>query len=146
MANIFCGCWKKRFTSVATNPGLPRILITGASGQVGGELLRTLTPFGEIVAPTRAELNLSDTASIQACIRGVRPRWIVNAGAYTAVDKAELEPALAFAINTEVRHWGRAPERAVASPPRNYKGVIGTIFALRTTGTLVLIKIGRAHV
>jgi dTDP-4-dehydrorhamnose reductase len=86
---------------VVTHSSQPRILITGASGQVGGELLHTLTPFGEIVAPTRAELNLSNTASIQACIRGVRPRWIVNAGAYTAVDKAESEPALAFAINTE---------------------------------------------
>jgi dTDP-4-dehydrorhamnose reductase len=101
MATIFSVCWKKRSTSVSLDADNRRILITGTSGQVGGELVRTLVPLGEIFAPTRAELNLSDTASIQACIRGVRPRWIVNAAAYTAVDKAESEPVLAFAINAE---------------------------------------------
>jgi dTDP-4-dehydrorhamnose reductase len=91
----------KRSTNVVPDSDSRRILITGASGQVGGELLHTLAPLGEIITPTQAELNLSDTASIQACIRGVRPRWIVNAAAYTAVDKAESEPDLAFAINAE---------------------------------------------
>jgi dTDP-4-dehydrorhamnose reductase len=79
----------------------PRILVTGASGQVGGELVQTLAPFGEVIAPARAEMDLSDSASVRSFIRSVRPRWIVNAGAYTAVDKAESEEALAFAINAE---------------------------------------------
>lgn len=80
---------------------LPRLLVTGASGQVGGELTRTLAPYGEVVAPPRPELNLADPTSIRACIRAIRPRWIVNAAAYTAVDRAESEPDLAFAINAE---------------------------------------------
>lgn len=78
-----------------------RILLTGASGQVGGELLKTLKPFGEIVAPPRSEMDLANAASIRETVRAVRPRWIVNPGAYTAVDKAESEPELAYAINAE---------------------------------------------
>lgn len=78
-----------------------RILLTGASGQVGGELVKALAPLGEVVAPTRAEMDLSDAASVRERIRAVRPRWIVNPGAYTAVDKAESEPELAYAINAE---------------------------------------------
>jgi dTDP-4-dehydrorhamnose reductase len=78
-----------------------RILLTGATGQVGGELLKTLALLGEVVAPTRAEMDLSDAASVRERIRAVRPRWIVNPGAYTAVDKAESEPELAYAINAE---------------------------------------------
>jgi dTDP-4-dehydrorhamnose reductase len=78
-----------------------RILLTGASGQVGGELLRTLEPLGDVVAPVRAEMDLSNAASVREIIRSVRPRWIVNPGAYTAVDKAENEPELAYAINAE---------------------------------------------
>jgi dTDP-4-dehydrorhamnose reductase len=78
-----------------------RILLTGASGQVGGELLRRLEALGEVVAPGRAEMDLADAASVREVIRSVRPRWIVNPGAYTAVDKAENEPELAYAINAE---------------------------------------------
>ncbi len=79
--------------------GVVRILLTGASGQVGGELVEMLKPLGEVVAPGRAALDLASVASVRETIRAVRPRWIVNAGAYTAVDKAESEPALAYAIN-----------------------------------------------
>jgi dTDP-4-dehydrorhamnose reductase len=78
-----------------------RILLTGATGQVGGELLETLKPLGELVAPARAEMDLANAASVRETIRAVRPRWIVNPGAYTAVDKAESEPELAYAINAE---------------------------------------------
>jgi dTDP-4-dehydrorhamnose reductase len=78
-----------------------RILLTGATGQVGGELLRLLAPLGEVVAPARAEMDLADAESVRRMIRAVRPRWIVNPGAYTAVDKAESEPELAYAINAE---------------------------------------------
>jgi dTDP-4-dehydrorhamnose reductase len=78
-----------------------RILLTGATGQVGGELLNTLKPLGELIAPSRAEMDLANAASVREMIRAVRPRWIVNPGAYTAVDKAESEPELAYAINAE---------------------------------------------
>jgi dTDP-4-dehydrorhamnose reductase len=78
-----------------------RILLTGATGQVGGELLETLKPLGEVIGPARAAMDLSNTVSVREMIRAVRPRWIVNPGAYTAVDKAESEPDLAYAINAE---------------------------------------------
>jgi dTDP-4-dehydrorhamnose reductase len=78
-----------------------RILLTGATGQVGGELLETLKPLGEVIAPTRSQMDLANAASVREAIRAVRPRWIVNPGAYTAVDKAESEPELAYAINAE---------------------------------------------
>jgi dTDP-4-dehydrorhamnose reductase len=81
--------------------GSVRILLTGASGQVGGELLETLKPMGEVIAPLRAEMDLANAASVREMIRAVKPRWIVNPGAYTAVDKAESEPELAYAINAE---------------------------------------------
>lgn len=82
-------------------PAGARILLTGVSGQVGTELLETLKPLGEVVAPVRAEMDLANAASVREMIRAVRPRWIVNAGAYTAVDKAESEPELAYAVNAE---------------------------------------------
>ena len=78
-----------------------RILLTGASGQVGWELVKTLKPLGEVVAPARTEMDLANVESVRKMIRAVRPRWIVNPAAYTAVDKAESEPEVAFAINAE---------------------------------------------
>jgi dTDP-4-dehydrorhamnose reductase len=75
------------------------ILLTGATGQVGGELLRVLPELGEVIAPLRSTMDLADPQSIRETIRAVQPRWIVNPGAYTAVDKAESEPDLAYAIN-----------------------------------------------
>ncbi|HUZ97519.1 MAG TPA: dTDP-4-dehydrorhamnose reductase [Edaphobacter sp.] len=77
------------------------ILVTGATGQVGGQLVETLAPLGEVIAPGRAQLDLASAESIRSVIRAVRPRWIVNPAAYTAVDKAESEPKLAYAINAE---------------------------------------------
>jgi dTDP-4-dehydrorhamnose reductase len=78
-----------------------RIFLTGATGQVGGELLKLLAQLGEVVAPVREEMDLADVNSVREAIRRVRPRWIVNPGAYTAVDKAESEPELAYAVNAE---------------------------------------------
>jgi dTDP-4-dehydrorhamnose reductase len=78
-----------------------RILLTGVTGQVGGELLKSLSMLGEVVAPTRTEMDLTKPASVRETILSVRPRWIINPGAYTAVDKAEGEPDLAYAINAE---------------------------------------------
>ncbi len=80
-----------------------RILLTGAGGQVGFELARTLAPLGEVQALDRAALDLADGRALQAACRSLAPGLIVNAAAYTAVDKAESEPGLAEAVN------GRAP-------------------------------------
>lgn len=76
-----------------------RILLTGKNGQVGGEINKILTPFGEVTATGRNEMDLSEPNQIRQTIRRVRPELIINAGAYTAVDKAESEPELAQAVN-----------------------------------------------
>jgi dTDP-4-dehydrorhamnose reductase len=81
----------------------PTILVTGADGQVGFELARLLRPCGDVVATDRAKLDLADADAIVAAMRGAKPALVVNAGAYTAVDRAETESALAHAVN------GRAP-------------------------------------
>jgi dTDP-4-dehydrorhamnose reductase len=78
-----------------------RILLTGVNGQVGGALLPMLQEMGEVVAPARAELDLSDADAVRGFVREMKPKWIVNPAAYTAVDKAEKEPELAYAINAE---------------------------------------------
>lgn len=89
-----------------------KILLTGVTGQVGIELAKTLAPLGEVVAPVRSELDLSRSSSIRDLIREVQPRWIVNPAAYTAVDKAESEFELAYAINAEaVRAIGEEAQR-----------------------------------
>jgi len=77
----------------------PTILLTGADGQVGFELQRLLAASGEIVSTDRRTLDLSDPDAIVAVVRRVKPALIVNAAAYTAVDRAETEPDLARAIN-----------------------------------------------
>jgi dTDP-4-dehydrorhamnose reductase len=76
-----------------------RFLVTGEGGQVGEALRRTLAPLGEVVIPTLAEWDLTDVEATRKMVREVKPRWVVNAAAHTAVDKAESEPELAFAIN-----------------------------------------------
>jgi len=76
-----------------------KILLTGANGQVGWELRQTLAPLGEVAAVGREQLDLQDAARIAAVVREVRPGVIVNAAAYTAVDKAESERDAAFAVN-----------------------------------------------
>jgi len=76
-----------------------RILLTGRGGQVGSVLERALAPLGELRACDRAQIDLSDLGSIGAKIRSERPEVIVNAAAYTAVDRAEREPELALQVN-----------------------------------------------
>ncbi|WP_426190324.1 dTDP-4-dehydrorhamnose reductase [Massilia sp. DWR3-1-1] len=78
-----------------------KILITGTSGQVGYELQRSLQGLGEVIAVDRAQMDLSDLQQVRDVIRAVKPTLIVNPAAYTAVDKAESEPALAMRINGE---------------------------------------------
>jgi dTDP-4-dehydrorhamnose reductase len=77
----------------------PTILVTGAAGQVGFELVRLLAPHGDVVAADRARLDLADADAVVAAVRGARPGLIVNAGAYTAVDLAEKEAEFAAAVN-----------------------------------------------
>jgi len=81
----------------------PRILVTGARGQIGYELARLLGPYGEVIAADREMLDLAQADTIVAAVRSAKPALIVNAGAYTAVDRAESEVELAQAVN------GRAP-------------------------------------
>lgn len=76
-----------------------KILVTGSSGQVGYELMRSLQGLGQIAAPQRAQLDLSRLDLIRAFVRELRPTIIINPAAYTAVDKAETERDEAFAIN-----------------------------------------------
>ena len=78
-----------------------RILLTGRNGQVGWELERQLPPLGRVFAFDHASLDLADPDQIVARVREVRPGLIVNAAAYTAVDRAESEPELAMQINGE---------------------------------------------
>lgn len=76
-----------------------RILLTGSNGQVGRALQRVLGPLGEIMALDRTTLDLADAGTIRRVVHDYRPSIIVNAAAYTAVDRAESEPELAMAIN-----------------------------------------------
>ncbi len=75
------------------------ILLTGLSGQVGWEMRRSLAPLGKIITPSCRELDLADPDAIRRVVREVRPHFIVNPAAYTAVDRAETEAAAALAIN-----------------------------------------------
>lgn len=76
-----------------------KILLTGCAGQLGRELKRSLACLGEVVACDRRQLDMADADGLRATLRAVAPTVIVNAAAYTAVDKAEAEPAAADAIN-----------------------------------------------
>ena len=84
-----------------------KILLTGAAGQLG-QALRQQVPEGiELIATSRSgdpatvllPLDLADAAACRAAVLEHRPDWVLNAGAYTAVDRAESEPELALAVN-----------------------------------------------
>ncbi len=77
----------------------PRILVTGALGQVGWELQRSLAGLGEIIAVDLAELDIANPDAVREFIRTAKPDVLVNPAAYTAVDKAEANPDPAMAVN-----------------------------------------------
>ncbi len=79
----------------------PRILITGATGQIGWQLQRTLAPLGDVTACTRTQLDFTKPESAAQFLRDSKPDIVVNAAAYTAVDRAESEPDLAHTVNAE---------------------------------------------
>jgi dTDP-4-dehydrorhamnose reductase len=76
-----------------------RILLTGCRGQLGSELARALPALGELIATDRSSLDLFAAASIREVLQRTRPQVIVNAAAYTAVERAESEEALAVQVN-----------------------------------------------
>jgi len=78
-----------------------RILLFGKDGQVGWELQRSLAVLGDVTALDAAGADFAAPRSLDALVRNLRPDAIVNAAAYTAVDRAESEPELAHAINAE---------------------------------------------
>jgi dTDP-4-dehydrorhamnose reductase len=142
-----------------------RILLTGVSGQVGGELVDTLMPLGEVIAPTRTTMDLSDAASVRKMIQAVQPRWIVNPGAYTAVDRAESEPQLAYAVNAEAVQIIGEEARAIGAGVIHFStdyvfdglgeapyvetdatGPVSVYGASKLAGEKVLLESGVAHI
>lgn len=78
-----------------------RILLFGAGGQLGQELTRALGALGPVIALDRTAADFSTPESLRAVVRRVGPAIVANAAAYTAVDRAESEPELAYAVNAE---------------------------------------------
>jgi dTDP-4-dehydrorhamnose reductase len=92
-----------------------RFLVTGISGQIGSEAARRFGELGNVVAADRAMLDLSQPSKLAAKLEALAPDVIINPAAYTAVDRAEDEPELAFTVNAEspgiMAQW--AAERGV---------------------------------
>ena len=84
-----------------------KVLLTGGAGQLGQALINAKPEGMELIATSRsggpglAALDLADAIACKAAVNQHRPDWVLNAGAYTAVDKAELEPELALAVNAK---------------------------------------------
>jgi dTDP-4-dehydrorhamnose reductase len=76
-----------------------KVLLTGAAGQLGQALIHSRPEGVGLIACGRAELDLADPQACAAAVLEHRPAWVLNAGAYTAVDRAESEPELAQAVN-----------------------------------------------
>ena len=76
-----------------------KVLLTGAGGQLGQALIASAPEGIELVATSRQQLDLTDHEACRGAVQQHQPDWVLNAGAYTAVDKAESEPELAHAVN-----------------------------------------------
>ena len=77
-----------------------KVLLTGATGQVGLEIIKTQPESVEIIQPNRNQLNLSDYDSCKKIVEETKPDWIINCGAYTAVDAAENDIEICTRINS----------------------------------------------
>jgi dTDP-4-dehydrorhamnose reductase len=75
-----------------------KVLVLGG-GQIGAAVVRAAPSQHEIVALTRAQLDIADSKGVAKSLAGIKADWVVNAAAYTAVDRAEDEPQLAAAVN-----------------------------------------------
>jgi dTDP-4-dehydrorhamnose reductase len=92
-----------------------RILLLGRSGQLGWELQRSLAPLGEVMAPDAQAADLADPAALADLVAQLRPAVVVNAAAYTAVDRAEAEPGRVLLLNAQAPGaLARACDRAGA--------------------------------
>jgi dTDP-4-dehydrorhamnose reductase len=91
-----------------------KLFLTGGEGQLGTELIRLASVAGvETAAPTMAEMDLTDPGNVEGLFSSFRPTAVINAAAYTAVDRAETEPDLAFAVNAAApAHLARLCARA----------------------------------
>ena len=88
-------------TEERTGERAARVLILGAGGQLGRELERSFAGFGNMAAVGRETADLARGKELRALVRRVEPDFILNAAAYTAVDRAESEPELAYAVNAD---------------------------------------------
>jgi dTDP-4-dehydrorhamnose reductase len=91
-----------------------KLFLTGGEGQLGTELIRLAAAAGvELAAPSMAAMDLTDPGRVEALFSSFRPAAVINAAAYTAVDRAEAEPQLAFAVNSAApAHLARLCARA----------------------------------
>lgn len=117
-----------------------KVVVTGATGQLGRELQRTTPREIEYIALDHASLELGDAAAIQAAIGRLRPDWILNAAAYTNVERAESEPEAAYLINA------KAPEALATAAVKGgarllqistdfvFEGTTGTPYATAAPG------------
>lgn len=115
-----------------------KVLLTGAAGQLGQALVAASPEGVQLIACTRAELDLADPAACRAAVASHRPDWLLNAGAYTAVDKAESEPELAQAVNAgapAVFAEALAEAGAIRSIPPRSSTNLGGIFAFSLMGS-----------
>ena len=98
-----------------------RMVLLGAQGQLGHALAQTLPVLGQVLALGRQQADLAQAESLRALLDQHQPQLIVNAAAYTAVDKAEQEPGLAQAINAQAPahlwRWPANPRLAVCARP-----------------------------
>jgi len=78
-----------------------RVLVLGAGGQVGRAVVRSVPAGHEVFAKMRAEADITDASAVGRVLAQATPDWVVNAGAYTAVDRAEEEPDRAAVVNDE---------------------------------------------